>query len=113
MSKEQPTDDLMRLADDYAEACFEQALHRRSVDEYPEITREKLEKSLLRLHAENEALKRELIKEAARTAEEKRRADQVSLQHSSQAALNREAREQLARYAAEAITDKAKHGGVA
>lgn len=63
---------------------------------------------LRRLHAENEALKRELIKEAARTAAEKRRADQMSLQHSMQAALNKDAREKLARYAAADIADQAK-----
>ena len=68
---------------------------------------------LRHLHAENEALKRELIKEAARTAAEKRRADQMSLQHSMQAALNREAREKLARYAAAEIADQAKHWGCA
>lgn len=67
---------------------------------------------LRRLHAENEALKRELIKEAARTAAEKRRADQMSLQHSMQAALNREAREQLARYAAAEIAAQEKKEGV-
>ena len=38
----------------------------------------------------------ELVLEAARTAEEKLRADQMSKQHDTQAALNREAREQLA-----------------
>lgn len=65
---------------------------------------------LRRLHAENEALKRELIKEAARTAAEKRRADQMSLQHSMQAALNREARKQLARYAAEEMQNENKEG---
>lgn len=43
-----------------------------------------------------ENLKSELVQEAARTAEEKLRADQMSQQHDMQAALNREAREQLA-----------------
>lgn len=41
-----------------------------------------------------------LVKEAARTASEKRRADQMSQQHDMQAALNRDAREQLAALAA-------------
>lgn len=67
---------------------------------------------LRRLHAENEALKRELIQESARTAAEKRRADQMSLQHSMQAALNRDAREKLARYALHEIAAQAKQGGV-
>lgn len=65
---------------------------------------------LRRIHAENEALKRELIQEAARTAAEKRRADQMSLQHSMQAALNREAREKLARYAASEMQNENKEG---
>jgi arginine deiminase len=43
-----------------------------------------------------------LVKEAERTASEKRRADQMSQQHDMQAALNRDAREQLAEMAAQA-----------
>ena len=43
-----------------------------------------------------ENLKTELVQEAARTAAEKLRADLMSQQHDTQAALNREAREQLA-----------------
>lgn len=46
-------------------------------------------------------LKAALVKEAARTAAEKRRAEQMNLQHSMQAALNQEAREKIARYAAQ------------
>lgn len=42
---------LMKLADDYAEACFDQALHQRTTDDKPEAAREKLEKELRRLHA--------------------------------------------------------------
>lgn len=76
-------------------------------------TAKKSEQELRRLYVENEALKRELIKEAARTAAEKRRADQMSLQHSMQAALNRDAREKLARYAAAEIADTAKQWGSA
>lgn len=41
----------MKLADDYAEACFDQGLHRRTTDDKPEAAREKLEKELRRLHA--------------------------------------------------------------
>ena len=41
----------MKLADDYAEACFDQALHQRTTDDKPETAREKLEKELRRLHA--------------------------------------------------------------
>lgn len=41
----------MKLADDYAEACFDQALHQRTTDDKPEAAREKLEKELRRLHA--------------------------------------------------------------
>lgn len=59
---------------------------------------------------ELELARRELVAESARTASEKRRADQMSLQHSSQAALNREAREKLARYAAAEIATKEKQG---
>ena len=76
---------------------------------------EKAASELRRLHAENAALKRELIKESARTAAEKRRADLMSLQHSMQAALNRDAREQLAHYAASeiaALANIAEHGNV-
>lgn len=92
MSKEQQPESL-RLADNLAaNRC-----HRAAAE-------------LRRLHAENEALKRELIKESAHTAAEKRRADQMSLQHSMQAAVNREAREKLARYAASEIADQASKG---
>lgn len=41
-------------------------------------------------------LQAELVAEAARTAEQKLRADQMSKQHDAQAALNRESRNQLA-----------------
>lgn len=42
---------LMKLADDYAEACFDQGLNQRTTDDKPEAAREKLEKELRRLHA--------------------------------------------------------------
>ena len=51
---------------------------------------------LLRLHALTEQQQRELIKESHRTAEQKLRADQMTTQHAHQAALNTEARAQLA-----------------
>lgn len=51
---------------------------------------------LRRLHARNAWLEAELVKESFRTAREMNRADQMSLQHDSQAALNREARALLA-----------------
>lgn len=47
-------------------------------------------------HARIAELEAQLVTEAARTAAEKLRADQMSQQHDDQAALNREAREQLA-----------------
>ena len=50
----------------------------------------------LRLMARVRELETQLVKEASRTAEEKLRADQMSQQHDTQAALNREARAQLA-----------------
>lgn len=48
------------------------------------------------LYERVQELEAELVKEAARTAEEKLRADQMSQQHSTQAALNSEARKELA-----------------
>lgn len=101
MSKEQQPESL-RLADALENGdCFDVgssgvAYGWKNNDPTSEAAEE-----LRRLHAENEALKRELIKESARTAAEKRRADQMSLQHSMQAALNKDARDKLARYAAE------------
>lgn len=61
---------------------------------------------------ELEAEKYELVKESARTAAEKRRADQMSLQHSMQAALNKDAREKLARYVGNEIACQSKKVGV-
>ena len=51
---------------------------------------------LRRIHAENVRLQQELIRESHRTAEQKLRADQMTRQHADQAAMNREARAQLA-----------------
>ena len=51
---------------------------------------------LRRLHIRNAWLEAELIKESFRTASESNRADQMSKQHDMQAALNRDARNQLA-----------------
>lgn len=51
---------------------------------------------LRRLHVLNTWLEAELIKESFRTAGESNRADQISNQHDTQAALNRDARNQLA-----------------
>lgn len=51
---------------------------------------------LRHLYCRVQELESELVKEAARTAEEKLRADQMSQQHSAQAALNSEARKELA-----------------
>lgn len=61
-STEQP-EALMKLADDYAEACFDQGLHQRTTDDKPEAAREKLEKELRRLHARMQEL--EAIRKAA------------------------------------------------
>ena len=48
-STEQP-EALMRLADNYAEACFDQGLNQRTTDDKPETEREKLEKAIRRMH---------------------------------------------------------------
>lgn len=53
-------------------------------------------KELRRLHARVVELEAMLVKESGRTADQKLRADQMSQQHDTQAALNREARAQLA-----------------
>ena len=60
------------------------------------FTMEAAAAELLRLHALTEQQQRELIKESHRTAEQKLRADQMTTQHAHQAALNTEARAQLA-----------------
>ena len=57
-SAEQP-EALMKLAEYYAEACFDQGLHQRTTDDKPEAAREKLEKELLRLHARMQDLEAE------------------------------------------------------
>lgn len=51
---------------------------------------------MLDLHAEIERLRAELIKESARTAEEKLRADQMTKQHAMQAKMHSEAVRKLA-----------------
>lgn len=71
-----------------------------------EIGVDEVVKELRRLHAENVALRAELVKEAARTASEKLRADQMTEQHRMQAAMNTEARAQLA--AAPPLASEAK-----
>ena len=48
-STEQP-EALMRLADNYAEACFDQGLNQRTTDDKPETEREKLENAIRRMH---------------------------------------------------------------
>lgn len=50
----------MKLADDYAKACFDQALHLRITDDKPETARKKLEKELHRLHAHVQELEAQL-----------------------------------------------------
>ena len=64
----------------------------------------KIAVELLRLHTLTEQQQRELIKESHRTAEQKLRADQMTEQHRHQAALNTEARAQLAALTAQAIS---------
>ena len=49
-----------------------------------------------RLHAQVQKLGKDLVDEAARTAAEKLRADQMTLQHDMQSAMHREARRALA-----------------
>lgn len=56
---------------------------------------------LRRLHVRNAWLEAELVKESFRTASESNRADQMSRQHDMQAALNRDARNQLAQLTAQ------------
>lgn len=56
---------------------------------------------LRRLHAREVELEAELVNEASRTANQKTRADQMSIQHNTQAALNRDARNQLAQLTAQ------------
>ena len=48
---------LLRLADAYADASFEQGLEKRTLDDAPENARSALETELRRLHAENETLR--------------------------------------------------------
>lgn len=55
-----------------------------------------LEQERKRLHARIADLESQLVKEAARSADEKRRADQMTEQHRMQAAMNAEARAKLA-----------------
>lgn len=50
----------MKVADDYAEACFDQALHLRIIDDKPEAARKKLEKELRRLRAHVQELEAQL-----------------------------------------------------
>lgn len=49
MADKQP--EALRLADNYADACFDQALHGRRQDPAPELAREALEAELRRQHA--------------------------------------------------------------
>ena len=84
-----PVPEALRIADEFRD-CIE-------CDAIPSIIDiEKAEAELRRLHAENERLQQELIRESHRTAEQKLRADQVTRQHADQAAMNREARAKLA-----------------
>ena len=57
---------------------------------------QKIAAELRRLHARIADLESQLVKEAARSADEKRRADQMTEQHRMQAAMNAEARAKLA-----------------
>ena len=66
----------LRLADEYAEASFDQGLHKRTLDDAPENARSALEAELRRLHADNahadryaEQLGRELAKATAENAD--------------------------------------------
>lgn len=58
-------------------------------------TARKVAATISRLRHRVVELDAELAKEASRTANQKTRADQMSLQHDHQAALNRDARNQL------------------
>ena len=50
----------MRLADNYAEACFDQGLNQRTTDDKPETEREKLEKAIRRMHTRISELEAQL-----------------------------------------------------
>lgn len=62
----------------------------------PEIDLPESAAELRRQHDEIERLRAELIKESARTAEEKLRADQMTKQHAMQAKMHAEAARKLA-----------------
>lgn len=88
MTNQQGAPEALRLAD--AIDPFE----RKSAPDH--LTSKVAADELRRLHAENERLQQELIRESHRTAEQKLRADRMTRQHADQAAMNREARAQLA-----------------
>lgn len=86
MTTQQP--EALKLAFECEESAFHWA---NEID-----TRAKAAKLLRAQHEQIVELKAALVKESARTASEKRRADQMSQQHYTQAALNSEARNELA-----------------
>ena len=69
--------------------------------EVPASTARKVAATISRLRHRVVELEAELAKEASRTANQKTRADQMSLQHDHQAALNRDARNQLTQLTAQ------------
>ena len=60
MSTTQQPEALMRLADNYAEACFDQGLNQRTTDDKPETEWEKLEKAIRRMHTRISELEAQL-----------------------------------------------------
>lgn len=75
---------------------IENTIMFKGEDGYVSPRMQRVAAELRSLHARVQELEADLVAEAARTAEQKLRADQMSLQHDTQAALNLEAREQLA-----------------
>ena len=75
-STEQP-EALMRLADNYAEACFDQGLNQRTTDDKPETEREKLEKAIRRMHTRIAELEAQLAAIGAGGVEPLRPATEV------------------------------------
>lgn len=86
MSTTQP--EALRLAEGLESIFISEEIHATKA--------QKIAAELRRLHARIADLESRLVKEAARSADEKRRADQMTEQHRMQAAMNAEARAKLA-----------------
>ena len=102
LTGKEPPQSMLRAADIFERASADiRRLHARVQELEAEVLEQCRINGIgsereLRLMARVRELETQLVKEASRTAEEKLRADQMSQQHDTQAALNREARAQLA-----------------